>query len=173
MTDVGFTCRGCGERHEGIPAFHAEAPYSYDRLTDAERGAIAELSSDQCVIKRDQGTEYYVRGLIEIPVHGHDDPFVWGVWVSLSEESFKRASELWATQGRESEPPFFGWLNTALPIYPSTVSMKTMVHTRPVGQRPSVVLERSDHPLALQQRDGIPLERLQEIVEQVLHGDPE
>ena len=36
-----------------------------------------ELSSDVCVV---DGKYFFVRGCIEIPVHGADEPFVWGVW---------------------------------------------------------------------------------------------
>ncbi|MEU4303103.1 DUF2199 domain-containing protein [Kitasatospora aureofaciens] len=40
------------------------------------------------------------------------------------------------TEGRETEPPYFGRLTTELPIYsPSTINLKTMAHTRPVGER--------------------------------------
>ncbi|MEU6973410.1 DUF2199 domain-containing protein [Kitasatospora aureofaciens] len=40
------------------------------------------------------------------------------------------------TEGRETEPPYFGWLTTELPIYsPSTLNPKKMAHTRPIGER--------------------------------------
>ena len=68
--------------------------------------------------------------------------FDWGVWVSLSRDSFTRALSLWTTAGREREQPYFGWLSTELPLYqPSTLSLKTRVHTQAVGQRPLVELE--------------------------------
>lgn len=73
------------------------------------------------------------------------------------------------TGGRESEPPFFGWLSTALPLYPETLHLKTHVHTRLVGQRPFIELEPTDHPLAVEQRDGITMERVREIAEALLH----
>ncbi len=125
------------------------------------------LSSDQCVIK---GEGSFVCGLVEIPIIGRDEVFSWGVWVSLSEASFARAGELWDTPGRESEAPYFGWFSTDLPVYsPSTINLKTMVHTRPVGERPRIELEPTDHPLAVEQRLGITMRRVQEIAETVLH----
>jgi hypothetical protein len=45
-----------------------------------------------------------------------------------------------------------------------------MVHTREVGQRPRIELEPTDHPLAVEQRQGITRERVQEIAEIVLHA---
>ena len=46
----------------------------------------------------------------------------------------------------------------------------TASSNRPVGQCPWVELEPTDHPLALEQREGITLARVQEIAEKILHG---
>jgi hypothetical protein len=89
---------------------------------------------------------------------------------SLSKENFKRAVQFWETVGRENEPPYFGWLSSRLPLYPETLSLKTNVHTRPVGQRPFIELEPTDHPLAVEQRNGITMARVREIAAALLHG---
>jgi hypothetical protein len=81
--------------------------------------------------------------------------------------------QLWETPGRETEPPYFGWLSTLLPGYPDTVQLKTNVHTRAVGRRPFIELEATDHPLAVEQREGITWDRVVEISEIVLHGQQE
>ena len=76
------------------------------------------------------------------------------------------------TEGRENEAPYFGWLSTELPLYgTSTITLKTNVHTRPVGLRPNIELEPTGHPLAAEQRNGITRERVREIAEQLLHPD--
>jgi hypothetical protein len=125
------------------------------------------LSPDQCII---DAQHYFIVGNLEMPVIGSEEAFSWDVWVSLSATSFTRACELWGQAGHEAEPPCFGWLSTALPGYPDTVNLKTRVHTREVGRRPFIELERTDHPLAAEQRKGITWERVQEIAELVLHG---
>jgi hypothetical protein len=100
-----------------------------------------------------------------------DQDFEWGVWVSVSEPNFKRISEIWEDEGREEEPAIFGWLSSMLPIYtPTTLGLKTMLHTQPVGLRPLIDLEPTDHPLATEQRAGIDLRHVQEIAEHVRHG---
>ncbi|XIE79498.1 DUF2199 domain-containing protein [Streptomyces sp. SBR177] len=141
-------------------------PYVWDpSFTDAPD---CLLTADQCVI---QAQHYFVKGLIEIPVIGSNEVFSWGVWVSLSRENFSRAADLWDTAGRESEKPYFGWLTTDLQIYsPSTINLKTHVHTRPVGERPLIELEPTDHPLAVEQRAGITMDRVREIAEAMLHS---
>jgi hypothetical protein len=58
-----------------------------------------------------------------------------------------------------------------LPGYPDTLHLKTMVHTREPGRRPFIELDPTDHPLAVEQREGITWERVQEIAELVLHGE--
>lgn len=50
-----------------------------------------------------------------------------------------------------------------------TLNLKTEVHTDEVGARPHVILEPTDHPLAVEQRTGITVERVQKIAELVLH----
>src|SRR5262249_15789553 len=96
--------------------------------------------------------------------------FAWGVWVSLKKENYLRAVSLWTTKGREVEPPYFGWLNNMISIYdPPTINLKTNVHTRAVGLRPFVELEPTNHPLAIEQRNGITVERVREIAEWLLH----
>ncbi|MFF4456722.1 DUF2199 domain-containing protein [Streptomyces goshikiensis] len=145
--------------------YTAEAPAVWDPAFDEADDCL--LSSDQCVI---HARHYFVKGLIEIPVIGSDEVFSWAVWVSLSRESFFRAADRWETPGREAEEPYFGWLTTDLSVYsPTTLNLKTHVHTRPVGELPFVELEPTDHPLAVEQCTGITRDRLREIAAAVLH----
>src|SRR5712671_5597397 len=121
----GFVCSTCGEFHDSLPMCYGCAdpePWvqqaKSDRITQRWLHRLRQffvwrqLSSDQCVI---DNRHYFVLGRIEIPVVGSREPCVWLAWVSLSEKSFNRDSELWHTAGRESEPPYFGWLSSALP----------------------------------------------------------
>ncbi len=165
----GYICHHCGQFHDGPPlSYGAPAPYYWYLIPEPERARRCILSSDQCIV---DGKYFFMAGTIEIPVLGSPQSFSWTVWVSLSRENFERASALWETPGREAEPPYFGWLSTRLPLYPDTLNLKTLVHTQPVGLRPSVELEPTDHPLSVEQREGIPWARVQEIAELLLHGD--
>jgi hypothetical protein len=78
--------------------------------------------------------------------------------------------ELWETEGRESEPPYFGWLQSELPYDASTLSLKTHVRTMPVGERPLIEVEPGSHQLAIEQESGISMERVQEIIERAFHA---
>lgn len=124
-----------------------------------------EENSDQCIVDREH---YFVRGHIELPVHDSEDLFIWSVWVSLSETSFEHMSEHWEKEGREKCEPYFGWLSTSLPCYPETLHLKTSVQSQAVGQVPIVTLEPTEHPLSIEQQSGINMERVHEIVHQVM-----
>ncbi len=163
----GYPCRRCGEHHEELPLHYGfQAPVAWYGVPEAERERRCLLSSDQCIIDEEH---FFLVGNLELPIIGSDERFSWDIWVSLSDRNFARACELWEQPGRESEPPYFGWLSSRIPGYPETLHLKTRVQTRSVGARPLVELEPTDHPLAVEQREGITRERVQEIAEIVLH----
>jgi hypothetical protein len=165
----GFKCSCCGEFHEGLPLdYGAEFPDYYFEIPAEEREERVYADGDICVVDDEY---FFIRGCIEIPILDGEDSFVWGVWCSLSEKSFKRTMELQDAEDAESEPPFFGWLNTSLPeeIYPETLNLKTNVYLRNNNQRPFIELQPCEHPLAIEQRSGITMKRVREIAEIILH----
>ena len=165
-----FKCTTCGAEHDLAEiSLGADAPDQWGRLTEAERAA-SELGGEQCVLKTEEGTHFFVRACLEIPVIGKDAPFTWGVWCSLSEKSFLEMSEHWHDPERTALGPYFGWLCTPVPGYPDSMFMKVHVHQREVGLRPLVELEPSEHPLSIHQERGIEEQELQGIVSRILHG---
>jgi hypothetical protein len=64
-----------------------------------------------------------------------------------------------------------GWNSTPGGVKPTY--LKTHVHTRPVGQRPYIELEPTDHPLAVEQRNGITMARVRDIAAALLHHNEE
>lgn len=126
------------------------------------------LGSDDCVI---DGKYFFVRGCIEIPVIAEEEPFSWGVWVSLSEQSHADWVKHFHVAQRSQCGPYFGWLNAWLKPYPETVNLKTHVHLRNNGIRPLIELEPTDHPLAVEQRLGISRQRVAEIYAMMVHED--
>lgn len=164
-----WKCKSCGEWHQELPlAYGPPAPALWYQIPEAERDQRAELTSDLCLIDEQYA---FIVGNLEIPIIGSNQHFSWDVWVSLSLPNFKRTLELWDQAGRESQPACFGWLSSTLPGYPQTINLKTMVHTRELGLRPRIELEPTDHPLAVEQREGISWLRIQEIAETVLHAN--
>jgi hypothetical protein len=164
-----WKCGMCGEWHDELPmCFGPNEPSVWWVISEEER-ARSELTQSQCVIEANDEVSFYVRGHVQIPVRGLEVPFTWNVWASLSEQNFLRTCELWETEGRESEPPYFGWLCTHLPFYPETMYLKTHVHTSPMGLVPLIELEPTDHPLAVDQREGIEFNKMIGWIEKLLH----
>lgn len=163
-----FKCSLCDEIHEGMPSFGTDAPLSYYGIPENERADRCTLSSDNCVIDKQY---FFVRGCIEIPVTGEAEPFSWGVWVSVSEVSHVAWLKHFEQEKRSHIGPFFGWLNAWLSPYPDTVGLKTKAHLRDDGIRPYIELEPTDHPLAVEQRDGISVERVAELYSLMMHQD--
>ena len=162
----GFECVTCGTYHVGMPSFGWDYPVQYLLIPEHERGRRVELSSDACVI---DAKWFFVRGCLDIPVHEHEEPFSWGVWCSLSQDNFLRYGQLFDDVNREPGESFFGWLCSAVPGYPDTQQLKTMVRLRPWPTRPFVELEPTDHPLAIEQREGITAARARESAERMMH----
>src|SRR5690349_20573272 len=102
--------------------------------------------------------------MFEHPHCGHGRRIHMGVWCSLSEKSYSEIAEHWEDPSRESLGPYFGWLCAQIPGYPDTAFLKTMVHQQPVGIKPLIELEPTNHPLAIDQREGIQVNRIQSIV---------
>jgi hypothetical protein len=149
-----------------MPGFGAAAPLTYYAITETERASRCKLSSDDCII---DGESFFVRGCLEIPVHGAAEPLIWGVWVSLSQQSFLAWQKVFDQKYRSHVGPFFGWLNAWLKPYPETMNLKTRVHLRDHGQRPWIELEPTDHPLAREQSNGISVDRVAEIYSIMVH----
>ena len=164
----GYRCSCCGEWHEGLPLDLAfDEPHYVQELTAEERQQQVDTLGDFRVLRNPDGTHYFIRGVVEIPILGSTDTFCYGVWTTLSAANFERARAAYAEN--RAAGPFFGWFANRLPGYPDTLSLKTNVHLR-ADLRASIELEPTDHPLALEQRDGITFDRVQAIVERALHA---
>jgi hypothetical protein len=165
----GFRCRICRQWHERLPmSYSAKVAQAVAAIPEWQLDILVAFTLDQCVIDKQ---EFYIRGRIVVPVFKQEEPFIWGVWAKVDEGDFLRANELWETEGRENEPPFRGWLNTPIALYQGTMDLELRVRTQPVGQRPHFEIVDSGHPLAVEQRRGITMDRVREIAESFLHPD--
>jgi hypothetical protein len=166
---MDFLCSVCGERHELPLSYSVKVPMAVAGIPAEELEQRVVWTPEQCVI---DGKDFYLRGRIPIPVDGLEEPLIWGVWAEVSPMNFMRSNELWQTEGREQEAAFPGWLQTEIPIYGNTVNLEVRVQTQVVGMRPHFGIVDEEHPLAVEQREGLLMERLEEIAEMMLHGIP-
>ena len=166
--ELTYTCRKCGEVHRGLPDFGYDAPAHYYDVPEAQRETRTKHNSDFCIVDDEH---YFIRVVLLVPIIGRDDNFGWGVWSSLSEQNFQRYGDLFHAEDVTGDGPFFGWLSNTVPFYPDALNQKLMVHLQSGGMRPRAELEPTDHPLSIDQRNGISLDRAIDIAEALLHPD--
>jgi hypothetical protein len=162
-----WLCACCGQSHTGVPlSFAADFPDAYANMAPAQRAERAVCSSDQCIIDDEI---FAIRGIIELPVRGTGELFLWGVWATVWPEDFEEISESWEEEGRETRHgPFKGRLANQLSEYQNTLNLKVSVIIQPAGKRPVFVIEEP-HPLATQQKEGISHEDARQMAGRALH----
>lgn len=162
-----FKCGSCDKLHEGSPSFACRAPDSFLEQTDKvkEEGL---LTNDLCIYTNEDGRYYFIRTILEIPIHGVSEPFVWGVWASVSAENFFRYSENF--DNNDVNDRYFAWFANYLPFYENTFGLRSFVRPRAGNERPVLKLQPCNHQLYLDFKNGISIERAQEIAEMVMHG---
>jgi len=156
---MSYVCSVCGAKHDDMPHIVIDKPDMWWDVPEDEREQRIEFTSDTCVIDNE---DFFIRGVIEIPIHDYPNIFGFGIWVSQKRENFS----IYRANFDSSEiGPFFGWLCNSIPYYKQdTLFLKTMAHFRGEGLRPSIEIEETDHPLSGDQRNGITLKKAWQIV---------
>lgn len=166
---TGSVCPGCGERHRGLFDLACDGPEHWpgDRQADREpNSAVPDrtdvLTEDFCVI---EGRDHFIRCVLQLPIVGAADQFFgYGVWSTLSPANFSLYRETFDSGEQGELGPWFGWFSNRLKGYPDTLNLKCQIRPQNGRQRPLIELEPMDHPLAVEERDGITLDRLLEIL---------
>jgi len=175
-----WKCGSCDEWHHGpCLDFGYDAPHYWNQSW--ERGVRWSssannpsfgtfLDSDYCAI---EDRDFFVRGVLHIPILGAAESLRWGVWGSLSRQNFEALLRADENNGEPESKEMFSWLSTRIPEYPDTLSLKMFAVIQEPGTRPYFRLERADHPLAKEYHEGIQPERVKEIMFKLLpgHGD--
>jgi len=174
LADLRWKCATCEEWHTGpCLDFSEDSPYywSEEHTETNHRSSLlpkwgqkrrkTHLDEDYCAI---EDRDYFVRGIIHLPIIGAAETFRWGVWGSLSRENFEKLREMDADPKRVDLPPMFSWLSTRIPEYPDTLNLKMYAHIQEPNLRPHFFLELTDHPLSQEYHKGISPERVKEIM---------
>lgn len=169
-----YVCGCCGRTVVGSPSFRIGLPPFIGHLSDEEIEVRVHFDDDLCHVRQtpdltSDDDVFAIRSLLEIPIHGADEPFSWSVWVTQSRDNFHRYIETAGTD--QSSTLTFGWLPVTLPGYCRTSdgepaeSLACDVQWRTEGLRPVIMLHQCDHPLFFDQRDGMSWERAIAIAE--------
>src|SRR4029079_18147447 len=99
---MNLKCQACEIEHSDTPlCFGIEAPWRA-LVPDGEFAQRVDLTPDRCTVDEHA---FFVRGHIEIPIHGYPESLAFSVWASLSEQSFMHMSERWESPDRANDPP--------------------------------------------------------------------
>jgi len=182
LSNLRWQCGTCDEWHAGpildqsfdAPDYWSHGDDEASRWSILPSGAIEKacksfLDSDYCAIDDEN---FFVRGVINLPIIGTAKNFCWGVWGSLSRESFESLLRHEEDPERTKLPAMFSWLSSQISDYPDTLNLKMYAHLQAAGMRPHFHLERSDHPLAREFHEGISPERVKEIMFRSLPDQP-
>lgn len=166
LNDATWICPCCGISHGGLIDLACSKPEpwtgSEDKVPNSEVASSRHfLSEDFCIL---DGEHYFVRCTLEIPLIGSGGRhFAYGVWSSLSAKNFRAYVDTFDSGAQRDLGPWFGWFSNRLKGYSETLSLKCQVHPRPGRTRPWIELEPTEHPLAVEQRRGITLDRVLQI----------
>ena len=154
---MAFICAICGETHTELPDIGASSPFYW--ADEYQKDPQSLLTNDLCII---EARDFFVRGVIEIPIHDYEYAFGWGVWVSHKKENFETYRKHFDSA---DIGPFFGWLSTSIDYFSEpALQLKTMVHYRGGKLRPLIMIEKTEHLLSRQQHEGISLQEAWKIV---------
>lgn len=141
---MNYTCENCGQEHENWPALAYPTPLSYAQLT-AEEKEEAEVTSDFCVITHPEYTYYFIRVVLIQTVVDACQDLDYGVWVSLSEKSFKEYYENY--ENKAFKTTYFGWLNNHIGPYSldTCIEIGTNVEVDNERGRPYIYLHQKEN----------------------------
>jgi hypothetical protein len=166
LHDHEWTCPCCGLKHGGLVDLVSVRPDAWaggeePRPNSEVLTSTNILTEDFCVINREH---FFVRCLLRLPIVTKPDiSFGFGTWATLSSANFDLYIDTFDSGEQGGLGPWFGWFSNRLDGYPDTFNLKCQVQPRAGRQRPYIQLEPTQHPLAIEQRNGITFDRLLEI----------
>lgn len=147
--DANVKCFCCGKT---IVAEETEVSYRAPDKVFAESHLInlnRDTISDDLI---SYDFDYYIRGLLSMPVKDGERPFQIGAWVEVDYADFLLYVE---NYGSDKEFQFKGKLANAIKGYSDSLGLDVKVMTRTDKMRPNFFVENHQHPLAKLQKEGI------------------
>lgn len=177
------TCAHCGERHDlSRMEPNQRRPDALLGVPEDKRGTATFESKNACIlfaktpnslwarfIERSRPNRYFLRVLLPFEIEGRDYPFSWGVWVEVNESQYDRVVDLWNEPDQHQEPPFRAVLANNIGDYPPTNGLPGLVYLQDPNTIPKFLLSEGNHPLILEQHEGVTESRVLEWLDAILH----
>ncbi len=152
-------CSCCGEwvtLDEPALAFRWPEPF---RRLDADARSAPDTFCDTsfCAIG---GEQFYMRGLLPLPVHGLQERYSIGAWVRLERADWQLARRMWDERGNDRLPELDGELANHVPhlfeVSTEGLAVRVRLHDE---MRPTFRLIGTGRPLEDEQQHGISAHR--------------
>jgi hypothetical protein len=156
-----FRCGVCDRLHDHLPRdIGYRRPDAVLDMPAEERERRVYEDDDLCTIDSDT---FMLRGILYTPI---DDggQFGWGVWVTVSENDYYGYLDAWDNDAEDETPPFVGRIANEIVPYPGSRGLDVTVKPRSGGQRPQLTVISDVHPLGVDQRRGITVEKSHRLV---------
>lgn len=131
-----YVCPKCEETHWKWPALAFNSPANYHNLTENEQIELGKLESDFCEINYEDQTDRFIRVSLKQKIHNACETLEYGLWVSLSENSYLDYRENFNNLDHETK--YFGWLCSNIVEYGSTSSIPCDVVIKSGNDRPEI-----------------------------------
>ena len=162
LHDPAFVCRGCGQKHGGLPELNMEKPFQWQggERQDGHSPDIDPrnyLLEDFCVIDNRQ---FFIRAVLVLPIlSGGGREVAFSPWVSLAAADFDRYGESFDAPDQSRMGALPGRLANRIGGFPDTLGLPCAIRPQDGGARPLIGLDAEGHPLAKAQRDGLTFEQ--------------
>lgn len=161
-----FKCTCCGQEHESWPALAFDTPTFYEYLSKEDKKSVSEISSDFCIIKHEDQTDRFIRCTLTQCVNDFCENLDYGLWVSLSEESYNNYTTNFNDENHQTS--YFGYLSNNIPEYEDTILIPVTVFTRTGNNRPEIVPHKEyDHPFVKDYYQGISKSEAEERIQEM------
>jgi len=161
-----YQCSCCGRVYDELPlCFGADLPDYYFSVPTEEREKRIDLEESLCVIDE---KHFFHRGRLTIPIVDYKENLIFNVWTSISENNFRKRMDLWKSEDRTKEEPYFGWLQTNVPTYGETINIKTIAIEQDLGLIPEIKSIEQGHKITIDQENGITYKKAMKIVDAII-----
>lgn len=158
-----YKCECCDKIYDSLPlCIGYDKPSIYFSIPEEEREQRIRLDKSWCVVDEEH---FFHRGNLVIPIIDSEESLEFGVWTSISADNFKKRMDLWDNPARANEEPYFGWLSSNIAGYDDTLNIKTIAQeNEDIDAIPNIYVIEEDHPLAIDQENGITMDKALDIL---------
>jgi len=158
---MSFVCTVCGQTHDSLPTWGYRRPDAWLRLTEAEQSR-GQCNDDLC---RTPDQQCFVRAVIELQLIGGPEPtFEIGAWVQLAPAAFDRYVDTFKDSNQSRIGRLPAVLSNEVRAFPGSLWLRGILAPQDNLQRPFLLLDPTDHPLGVAQREGVSFAKVLEII---------